>query len=227
MTSLFKKPDVAEVHAFLDGKNSLIVHFSGAPKGAGKDRGLLYPQDLRHVVAGNARGGISCSTVQPGDAFSGVNRNATGCIGVIVDLQEPSSLVAVHPHDCGSIEEADGTRSVPNEGDITLADLENSTQDRRSTLYNEWVVRNYIVHGILAVPPFEISVLAVPDFPPEMPEYMRDNTPIPDIDRISIQRVIAEFPGMPVYTMHNADVILVSGDKPVAVPITSIYCLRT
>jgi hypothetical protein len=185
---------------------------------------FLYPQDLQHVVAGNAHGGISCSTVRPGDVFREFDRNATGCIGVIVDLQAPPSLVAVDPYDCGSIEEEDGTRSVLNEGDITLADLKNSVQNRVSTSYNEWVVRNYIVLGILAVPPFEVSVLAVPQYPPEVPEDMRDSAPIPDIDRISIEEVIANFSGKPVYTMSNGDVILVTTDKPVAVAVSDIYC---
>lgn len=105
MASSINRPELADVHQFLRKHNALIVHFSGAPKGGGIERNSMFPNDLEHVVEGRAMGGLSCSVVRPGDVFHGFERNATGCIGVVLDLQSKDSLVAVDPHDCGSIED--------------------------------------------------------------------------------------------------------------------------
>ena len=87
---------VEDIHEFLRSKRALIVHFSGTPKGAGVERGFLFPNDLRNVLSGNAKGGIWCSVIVPGDRFELTpNANATETIGVVVDLESPSSLVAV------------------------------------------------------------------------------------------------------------------------------------
>jgi hypothetical protein len=153
MMPMLQKPELAEVHEFLRRRDALIVHFSGAPKGTGIDRGEahLFPADLRHVVEGHAMGGLSCSVVLPGDKFHGFDRNATGSIGVVLDLTTKDSLVAVAPTDCGSIEDECGKRIVQNETDIATADLEHSLNKRAN--YNEWIIRNYVVRGILAVSP--------------------------------------------------------------------------
>lgn len=97
------RPAIAQVHDILRRHHGLIVHFSGAPKDSGADRGFLYPADLHHVVAGRAMGGISCSVVTPTDVFDGLERNATGCIGVIVDLTTPHSIASAAAGDAGSI----------------------------------------------------------------------------------------------------------------------------
>lgn len=85
------KPTVAEVHQFLRHHNGLIVHFSGSPPGISFGANPGYPADLHDVIAGKAQTGLACSIVMPTDNFqSPAPRNATGCIGVIVDLNTPT-----------------------------------------------------------------------------------------------------------------------------------------
>lgn len=177
MASKPSKPKISEVHAFLRKHNGLIVHFSGAPKGAGKERGSahLFPADLRHVINGCAMGGLSCSVVRPGDIFHGFKRNATGCIGVVLDLKADASLVAADPQDCGSSEDEHGNRRVDNERDISFEDLERTFRDRLVDGYNEWVVRDYVVRGIFAMKPFDVSILKIPEYPDDMPDYLRSS----------------------------------------------------
>src|SRR6185295_14284490 len=92
--------------------------------------------------------------VRPGDNFHGINRNATGCIGVIVRPRSPDSIVDVGHSDVGSGEDEDGNRDASGARDISIEELR-STLDRR-VYYNEWVVKDYEVLGILAVEPFEV-----------------------------------------------------------------------
>ena len=135
---MLSKPTVAEVYQFLRCRDALIVHFSGVPKGAGRNRrDHLFPNDLAHVIAEKAMGGVSCSLVKPGDIFYDETdqANATGCIGVVLGLKSGASLVAADPHDCGSFENSNGCRVVSNETDITCADLERSLDDRTNLAY--------------------------------------------------------------------------------------------
>src|SRR4051812_14827329 len=101
-----KRPDPDEVRRELRRWGGVLVHFSGVPPGVSAGLNLTFPADLQHVIAGNAQGGISCSTVRPGDRFESIPptswRNSWGCIGVIVRPQHPWSLVGVDRHDCGS-----------------------------------------------------------------------------------------------------------------------------
>lgn len=209
------KPSIAEVHAVLSAHAGLIVHFSGAPKGSGVERGHMYPQDLLHVIAGHAMGGVSCSVVKPGDNFYGIQRNATGCIGVILDLTAPESLVAVSASDCGSIEGPDGIRIVQHERDIAVADVEASISGRLPGTYNEWVIRNFKVVGVLAVPPFEISVRGAITLPPDIPEGLIDTQAQIGVDRTSLSAVASLFPSLPTFTFAGQHVFRLSSHSDV------------
>ena len=52
-----------------------------------------------------------------------------------------------------------GVRKAP-ERNLTADDLEVSLTKRPSGGYNEWVIRDYIILGIFAAPPFRVSKLA-------------------------------------------------------------------
>jgi hypothetical protein len=210
----FRKPTICEVYKFLHERNALIVHFSGTPKGAGKERGSshLFPCDLHHVLRGLAMGGLSCSVVWPGDKFAGFDRNATGSIGVVVGFRTDQSLVAAHSGDCGSIE-VSGIRIVEHERDIDLADLR-KTLDLR-TSYNEWVIRDYEVLGIFAATPFEVSVLEIPPYPPEMPDFLRDNVPVPNIAELTESDLIGTFTEYPIYTFGQTDIHSLREHSPI------------
>jgi hypothetical protein len=190
------------------------VHFSGTPKGAGKERGSshLFPGDLNHVLQGFAIGGLSCSVVWPGDKFSGFDRNATGSIGVVVGFRTDQSLVAAHSEDCGSMEES-GIRIVERERDIDLVDLRRTLDFRTS--YNEWVIRDYVVLGLFAATPFEVSVLEIPSYPPEMPDFMRDNVPVPNIAVLAERDLLETFKQYPMYTFDQTHIHSLADHSPI------------
>jgi hypothetical protein len=212
----FRKPEIAEVYDLLRRRNALIVHFSGTPKGSGKDRGEghLFPSDLLHVINRRAMGGVSCSVVWPGDNFYGIERNATGSIGVILGFIDNQSLVTADKKDCGSIEGEGGIRIVENERDIELVDLERTFNLRTS--YNEWVVRDYKVRGVFAASPFEVSILKIPVYPSDMPDYLRDNTPVPDLREVGRAELLDTFRGLPIYTFDDKDILQFSDNVQVA-----------
>lgn len=142
--------------------------------------------------------GLACSLVTPTDQFHGAgDRNALGCVGVIVGLQGPDSLIAVAPEDLGSWV-ADGVRQYP-EPDLTITDCENSLLKRVG--HNEWGVRNYTVLGILAVPPFEIW----------------NHTPPGAPCCTSLDEVKDTFPNLPIITFDSDRN---SWDKPLSLVYT-------
>jgi hypothetical protein len=201
-----KKPLVSVIKRILEQRNGLIVHFSGAPKGAGVERGSYYPADLQHVCAGHAMGGVSCSVVLPADNFSGDYRNATGCIGLVLELTEPDSLVAVFPVDCGSMEE-DGNRVVENPRDITSQDVEDSISQRPADRYNEWVLRDFRVVGVFSAPPYEVSKIAHLEYPEDMPQHLRNPDPEPTTGCTSIAEIQQNFPGMDIFSFQSGQIV--------------------
>jgi hypothetical protein len=207
------KPEIADVHAFLRKYKALVVHFSGAPKGSGKGRGYFFPSDLRHVIEGNAMGGISCSVVIPGDVFSGPDANATGSIGVVVDLRTPASLVGADASDLGSFEDENGNRTILHEAELTVADLEDTLTGRGKGEYNEWVVRDFTVLGIFAASPFEVSKQQRITYHDETPDYLnRDDLHIisAPIDPHSLETT---FPGQPIFAFHEGDIVRIDGHR--------------
>lgn len=219
----FKKPEVPEVYEFLRGHNALIVHFSGTPKGAGSNFEHLYPADLQSVVNLEAMGGVSCSVVRPDDEFSDLERaNATGCIGVVLGLRDKDSLVAVHPHDCGSFVE-DGVRKVPNERNLTIDDLEETFVNRPRGSYNEWIIKNYIVLGIFAAPPFRVSNLCIPRYLDDMPDYLKDGKPAPDFEYVTVPEIQATFSDLLIFGFRNGDLVCLTDEEGGPLDHTTIY----
>lgn len=221
-----KKPRLKVVDAFLCRHRALVVHFSGTPKGAGSTFEEPYPDDLLTVIKGGASTGVSASLVMPGDEFNDVHRaNATGCVGVVLRLRDPTSLVAVHPRDCGSMM-SDGVRTVDRETDIELADLERSLTERGAVadhFYNEWVVRDFEVLGLFAAAPYRIS-LWNPPLPgqDELPDYLRPNLGWVSCN-ISSSAVIATFAEWPVWSFQAGQIVRVDEGQAVEAPINGFY----
>ncbi len=206
---------IAQVYEFLGRHRALLVHFSGTPKGAGSNFEHLYPADLQSVIKHDAASGVSCSAVRPGDEFDDFETaNATGCIGVVLGLQNKHSLVGADPHDCGSRMEG-GVRKVFKERDITIDDLEETFTKRPSGSYNEWVIKDYVVLGIFAAPPFRVSVLKVPDYPDDVPPWLRDSTPIPGFEQASVAQLIRTFPGLPIFSFRDGKIVSLTEKGPV------------
>ncbi len=171
--------------------NALIVHFSGAPPGSSFGA-PSYPTDLHDVIGRKAKSGLACSVVMPTDNFHSPGvRNAFGCIGVIVGLTSPNSLMAVDPGDAGSFC-MNGVRHYPDR-DITVADLDSTILQRVE--HNEWGVSDYRVLGILAVPPFEIW----------------DHRPPGTLTQTTVSQVQREFAPLTVYGFHGGVMISPTG----------------
>jgi hypothetical protein len=208
---------VAQGYEFLRRHSALLVHFSGTPKGAGSNFEYWYPADLQRVIKLEAASGVSCSAVRPGDEFDDFNTaNATGCIGVVLGLQDKDSLVAADPHDCGSRMEG-GVREVFKKRGLTIDDLEETFVKRPNDSYNEWVIKDYVVLGIFAAPPFRVSVLKVPDFPDDLPPWLMDSTPIPAFEQVSVAQLIATFPDLTIFSFLDGN--LVSLTEKVVTPV--------
>lgn len=191
------RPPLKDIYEFLDSQQALIVHFSGAPKGIGADRGRLFPEDLLAVLDGAGAEGLSCSAVRPGDIFSGLTRNAIGCIGLILKPRSPQSLVGVGPSDLGS-EEVDGVRRAPSQH-ITVEVLRESFDSRKN--YNEWVVRDFDVAGLFAAQPFEVW-----RYNGTSPDGSKNSGP----SHSSLAELRARFPELPIFSLNATSIFQVS-----------------
>lgn len=204
----------------LAGYQALIVHFSGTPKGAGADFGDLYPDDLKKVVAGKCLGGLSCSTVMPGDEFADLHRaNATGCVGVILGLKSPRSLLDAHPSDCGS-RVVERRREFQRARDMTIGDIEETISGRRPESYNEWGVADYVVLGMFAAEPYEIwkrypaAELGLSDEFEEEVDAQGATNP---------HEVAVTFAGLPVYSFRCGQLVRYDGGNWTTVAHGDVY----
>lgn len=219
---MLNKPEIDEVHGFLCRRNALIVHFSGAPKGAGFDD-HLFPDDLRHAMTERsaALGGLACSVVQPGDIFSGTQeRNALGSIGIVIDLTSKCSLVAVSPHDCGPIVE-DGKRRVPDEKAITVEDLEWSLSARIG--HNEWVIRDCLILGVFAIWPWEVWTSQQLPHLPDMPDYFQEGSLVEGIRQVTLHELKKAFSRKTIFTFQNQEVCRLVPPPPSPIAHSCIY----
>ncbi len=192
-----------KIYEVLYEHNALIVHFSGCPKGAGVEReDHMYPNDLKYVLDGNAQGGLSCSTVKPGDCFYGIERNATGCVGVLLGLKTDNSLRAVSPDDCGSFEYS-GARESYLANEVTLESVSESITSRGIGGYNEWIVADYEVIGAFAVTPYEVSALFSPPIIPEVPAELLGADPIVGIKQTNVIEICNTFSSWPVFSFEQ------------------------
>ena len=90
MSGAVAKPDIPSVHDVLREHRALVVHFSSVPPLDNTEH--YFPDDLRHALQNpNMPGGLCCSVVKPGDT----PENAFGTVGLIFDLSNIDSLIAV------------------------------------------------------------------------------------------------------------------------------------
>lgn len=219
----YVRPTVEEIYALLCRHSALIVHFSGTPKGAGSTYEHLYPADLQEVIRGACQGGLSCSTVMPGDEFADLaNANATGCVGVILGLNSGQSIIDAHSRDCGTMVEA-GARVVPTTRDLSVNDLERTILERASGTYNEWVIGDYVALGIFAASPFYVWKETMPDEPPDLPDYLRAMSPVGDIGKTDVASIEAAFPGQPIFSFVERQLVLLGTCGCQSVEIHHLY----
>lgn len=204
------RPSLDSVVDLLANWGGLVVHFSGTPPmGDGIVCGNLYPKDLHHCISGAAQGGLSCSVIRSDDHYDVTNGNhptCVGSIGVIVRPRSAASIVWAQAADLGTHKDSTLIRVSGYEHlDLSLEDLALSLTGRQSNRYNEWVVRDYDVIGIFAIPPFHFwarqDINSVPGSA-EMPEYLKlDDTYGPS--RSSLDAIVNEFAPLPIVTIQN------------------------
>ena len=218
---------VDDIYRILAKHNALIVHFSGTPKGAGNGiNNFFYPDDLKNVIDGNAQGGLSCSTITPADNFHGFDRNATGSIGVIIGLRNIESLVCGSENDCGSGTDENGDRYCSSNlvSPAIPECLESAITNRQIGRYNELVVKNYDVLGILAVSPYEyIGQFEVPVHDDCPYQNERFTTSILDSNLYEISNI---FNTSKIYTFSNNKICILNQNSTSIIEHKSLYKIK-
>lgn len=178
---------LCQIRGVLRLKQSLIVHFSGTPRGTGNGNLQLdFPKDLQ-AVAQNNFWQIPCSTASQGHARN--NNSLMGSVGLIIRCRAGSSVLGVCPSDAGS-------SLVPNTGHRALGFCKpptvrtciNSITNRHGC--NEWIVTNYDIKGIFFDGTFSVwdsSIMA------------ERNTNWPEIKQA--------FPGLPVVYFYKRELM--------------------
>jgi len=195
MERLPQRPAYAVVRALLKSHEGLIVHFSTSPSMHAELDGH-YPDDL-HTAVNSAccrNGGLSCSVVTPSDPFIGDTRFVPGYIGIILDPINSQSIISCSAFDGGDIRDP---RSCTVMGELQDVDL--SVDDLGRTIterdgYNNWLVKNYEVLGILALPPFEVEII----------NHHECTGPVRWPSCTDIGQVASEFPSLPTYTVADS-----------------------
>lgn len=103
------------------------------------------------------------------------------------------------------MEDHAGNRIVEKKEPITFDSIENSLNNRES--YNEWVVKDFKVLGIFAAKPFEVSVLKDIEYPVEVPDYLKSDTPDPIIETVKFEVLIQTFHNSPIYMFDNSQIV--------------------
>ncbi|MFM0292241.1 hypothetical protein P0D68_03710 [Paraburkholderia sp. RL17-380-BIE-A] len=225
MSLMYQRPPVSDIYSLLRTSNSLIVHFSGIAPGTGNPgERLYYPDDLRNVVTGGAMGGVSCSVISPGDIFGQTenNNNATGCVGVVLGLLSPSSLLDVHAGDGGSTVLPNGQRDA-NPKSLNLTDLQETITGRHRGTYNEWVVGNYKVLGIFIAAPCMVRAIVDIPAPPGVPANILGNSRGPGICYETINDVQRDFPDQRIFRFNVREIQEVNSSVWVHAPHNTIY----
>ena len=154
-----------------------------------------YPLDLHTALTSACcrNGGLSCSVVTPTDPFIGATRFVPGYIGIILDPRERQSIVSCSTDDGGDIRDLQACTVM---GEFQNIDL--SVDDLRRTItgrteYNNWLVKDYEILGILALPPFRVAKIIQHDFA----GLVRGEA------HTDISQVSSEFPNLPIYTIAD------------------------
>lgn len=132
------------IRNFLKSRKALLVHFSGPTT---RHTDLVFPDDLRKAMTLGSIG-LAFSTILVGDN----ENNATGSVGIAVDITDNKCVSRVSPSDAGSYFDPVENQLMSGGCRPTKETCARSIDKR--TAYNEWIVRNYTVIGIfLFVPP--------------------------------------------------------------------------
>jgi hypothetical protein len=194
------KPSVQQVHDVLRRHQGLIVHFSTVPL---LDQRYYFPRELHYAIDHpNLEGGLCCSVVKPGDT----RNNTFGDVGLIFDLSESESLIAVSRSDGGSRLGPGQVRVFEEQyRNFDIATLEASITTRVG--HNEWGVKDFLVRGL-----FVLSDVVTVCAPQDRLRYVK------------LAELSELFPGLPVYSFEEKAIVELHPDtKPIRVDHAVIY----
>jgi hypothetical protein len=154
-----------------------------------------YPSDLHTALTSECcrNGGLSCSVVTPSDPFSGDTPFVPGCIGIILDPQSSQSIISCSTADGGDVRDLESCTVMGElQGiDLSLDDLERTITERIT--YNNWLVKGYVVLGILALPPYRVEAII----------HCEHIGSIRGSMHTDMRKVAAEFPDLSIYTVSQ------------------------
>jgi len=144
---------VSGIRAFLASQEALLVHFSTQ---MARNPTVCFPKDIATavVLAGAA---ISFSTIQKGDTnpfMLGGRGGAEGCVGLIIDLLNHSTVLTVAPNDSGTY--WDPATKEWHSGGLPPDSQTIADSIALRTGSNEWFIRDYIPIGIFVLPPIYV-----------------------------------------------------------------------
>lgn len=137
---------ISDLRALLRERPALIVHFSGCPRGVGRD--THYPCDLSSVIA-NSQEIICCSTIEPHD-FDVPPFGGSGFVGVVLDPLGEEGIVFVDHEDHGAPPTTE-QRLAMDRPESLAACARTFTRDG-ATPYDEWLLGPSRVVGIFVAP---------------------------------------------------------------------------
>ena len=180
------------IRNFLREREALLVHFSSPMRTC---RSTKFPDDLKTAM--RLKKGIVCFSlfcVTMSDFLqvqgSTEKENAAGNVGLVVDIKNTGSVIAVDSSDCGSILNSDTSKRQYLNNKPTKSTCAASIDERQG--YNEWLVQNFDVVGIFVFEPIcvwkEIRIGNAVDYA-EVP--------------ISLSEVLKAFPDLKIISTCN------------------------
>lgn len=142
---------ISDLRALLRERPALIVHFSGCPRGIGRD--INYPNDLLGVIAAPHEI-ICCSTIESHD-FDVLPFGGSGFVGVVLDPLDEQSVVYVDHEDHGAPPST--PQRLAMDRPESLADCARTFTRDGATPHNEWLVGPSRVIGVFVAPEAQVQ----------------------------------------------------------------------
>ena len=144
------------IRNYLREREALLVHFSSPLR---ECRSLTFPDDLQKAIELEEKvlcfSTILATDVGPAQDNCNQNKaNSTGSVGIIVNIPENNSVVAVDNSDCGSYVDKNTGERKHCGSSPTKSACEKSIDKREG--YNEWLVKNYSVVAIFTFKPIRV-----------------------------------------------------------------------
>lgn len=68
-----------------------------------------------------------------------------------------------------------------------------------------------------------MSISKVPNYPDDMPEWMKDQKPILDFEYVTVPQLLATFPGLSIFSVRDGELVRLTEEGVVPFDHTVIY----